>query len=42
MLFTRCGKGGFSHNPLETMTAEDADISARILLDFLRNFRPRP
>jgi allantoate deiminase/N-carbamoyl-L-amino-acid hydrolase len=42
MLFTRCGNGGISHNPLETMTAEDADISARILLDFLRNFRPRP
>jgi N-carbamoyl-L-amino-acid hydrolase len=38
MLFTRCGNGGISHNPLETMTADDADISARILLDFLRHF----
>jgi OHCU decarboxylase len=38
MLFTRCGNGGISHNPLETMTADDADIAARILLDFLRSF----
>ena len=38
MLFTRCGNGGISHNPLETMTADDADIGARVLLDFLRNF----
>jgi allantoate deiminase/N-carbamoyl-L-amino-acid hydrolase len=35
MLFTRCGNGGISHNPLETMTADDADIAARVLLDFL-------
>ena len=40
MLFTRCGNGGISHNPLETMTADDAEISAQILLDFLQNFRP--
>jgi acetylornithine deacetylase/succinyl-diaminopimelate desuccinylase-like protein len=40
MLFTRCGNGGISHNPLETMTADDADIAARVLLDFLRNFHP--
>jgi OHCU decarboxylase len=40
MLFTRCGNGGISHNPLETMTADDAEVSAQILLDFLRNFRP--
>jgi allantoate deiminase/N-carbamoyl-L-amino-acid hydrolase len=38
MLFTRCGNGGISHNPLETMTADDADIAARVLLDFLRSF----
>jgi len=37
MLFTRCGNGGISHNPLETMTADDADIAARVLLDFLRS-----
>lgn len=39
MLFTRCGNGGISHNPLETMTADDVEISAQILLDFLRNFK---
>jgi N-carbamoyl-L-amino-acid hydrolase len=38
MLFTRCGNGGISHHPLETMTADDADIAARVLLDFLRSF----
>ncbi len=38
MLFTRCGNGGISHNPLETMTADDAEISAQVLLDFLRHF----
>ena len=41
MLFTRCGNGGISHNPLETMTADDADLSAQILLDFLRHFTPK-
>jgi hydantoinase/carbamoylase family amidase len=39
MLFTRCGNGGISHNPLETMTADDADIAARVLLDFLLAFQ---
>lgn len=42
MLFTRCGNGGISHNPLEVMTADDAEISAQVLLDFLRNFRAKP
>jgi N-carbamoyl-L-amino-acid hydrolase len=41
MLFTRCGNGGISHNRLETMSADDADIAARVLLDFLRSFKPR-
>jgi N-carbamoyl-L-amino-acid hydrolase len=41
MLFTRCGNGGISHNRLETMTADDAELSAQVILDFLRNFRPR-
>jgi N-carbamoyl-L-amino-acid hydrolase len=39
MLFTRCGNGGISHNPLETMTADDADIAAQVLLDFMRSMR---
>jgi len=38
MLFVRCGNGGISHNPLETMTADDADIAGRVLLDFLTSF----
>jgi allantoate deiminase/N-carbamoyl-L-amino-acid hydrolase len=37
MLFTRCGNGGISHNPLETMTADDAEIAAQVLLDFFRS-----
>ncbi len=40
MLFTRCGNGGISHNPLETMTADDAELASVVLLDFLRSFRP--
>ncbi len=36
MLFVRCGNGGISHNPLETMTAADADLAAQVLIDFLR------
>ncbi len=37
MLFVRC-KGGVSHNPAESITVEDADLSVRILLDLLRHF----
>ncbi|WP_347557175.1 2-oxo-4-hydroxy-4-carboxy-5-ureidoimidazoline decarboxylase [Robbsia sp. KACC 23696] len=29
MLFIRCGNGGISHNPLETVTADDLDWAAR-------------
>ncbi len=39
MLFVRCGNGGISHNPLETMTAEDAALAARVFLDFARRTR---
>ena len=39
MLFTRCGNGGISHNRLETMTADDAELAAQVMLDFLRSFR---
>ena len=42
MLFVRCGNGGISHSPLETVTAADADIAARILLDVLQNFEISP
>ena len=34
MLFLRC-KGGVSHNPAESVTAEDADLALRALLAFL-------
>ena len=37
MLFVRCGNGGISHSPLETVTEEDADFAARVLLDVLVN-----
>lgn len=41
MLFVRC-KGGISHNPAESITAEDADVAVRVLVDFLRHFQPQP
>lgn len=37
MLFVRCGNGGISHSPLETVTSADADLAARVLLDVLVN-----
>jgi allantoate deiminase len=39
MLFVRC-KGGVSHHPLEAITTGDADLSARVFLRFIENFRP--
>ena len=33
MLFVRCGNGGVSHSPREIITAEDADVGARVILD---------
>ena len=33
MLFVRCGNGGVSHSPREIITAEDADIATRVMLD---------
>lgn len=41
MLFVRCGNGGISHHPDETMTAEDAALAADVLHDFFVNFSPR-
>jgi allantoate deiminase len=40
MLFVRC-KGGISHSPLESISAEDAAAGARVLLDFVEHFEPR-
>ncbi|HET6469570.1 MAG TPA: allantoate amidohydrolase [Geminicoccaceae bacterium] len=39
MLFVRC-KGGVSHHPAESITAEDAALALAVLVDFLRHFRP--
>jgi allantoate deiminase len=38
MLFVRCGNGGISHHPDETMTQEDAEIATEVLLQFLLGF----
>lgn len=35
MLFVRCGNGGVSHSPRETLSAEDADIATQVLLAYL-------
>lgn len=35
MLFVRC-KGGISHNPAESITVEDADAAARVLIETIR------
>jgi len=37
MLFVRC-KGGISHNPAESITAEDAGAGARVLFRFMEKF----
>ena len=39
MLFVRC-KDGISHHPAESMTAEDAEVAAQVLLRFLERFEP--
>ncbi|HTS83852.1 MAG TPA: M20/M25/M40 family metallo-hydrolase, partial [Usitatibacter sp.] len=39
MMFVRCGAGGVSHNPAETVSVEDAELAYRALLDFVRAFR---
>lgn len=36
MLFVRCGNGGISHNPLETMTADDAELAVAAFDEFLK------
>lgn len=38
MLFVRCGNGGTSHNPGETMSAEDAAIASQVFADFVEHF----
>lgn len=38
MLFVRC-RGGISHNPAESITLEDADAAARVLIETVRRLR---
>ncbi|NLR93579.1 M20 family metallo-hydrolase [Flammeovirga sp. SR4] len=38
MLFVRC-KDGISHNPLESVTENDLDIAAKVVVDFLKNYQ---
>jgi len=40
MLFVRCGNGGISHHPDETLSADDAETAARAFIDFLLRFQP--
>jgi allantoate deiminase/N-carbamoyl-L-amino-acid hydrolase len=40
MLFVRCGNGGISHHPDETLSADDADVAARTFINFLLHFEP--
>jgi allantoate deiminase/N-carbamoyl-L-amino-acid hydrolase len=39
MLFVRCGNGGISHHPMETLSAADAGLAARVFEDFLQHFK---
>jgi beta-ureidopropionase / N-carbamoyl-L-amino-acid hydrolase len=39
MLFVRCGNRGISHNPLETMTADDAELAAQVLMEWLNQIK---
>ena len=40
MLFVRC-KAGISHNPAESVTLQDVDMGARVLLGFIENFQSK-
>jgi allantoate deiminase len=40
MLFVRC-RDGVSHHPTEYASAEDIDVAARILADFVDTLKPR-
>jgi len=40
MMFVRCGAGGVSHNPAETVSPEDAGLALAALEDLARNFAP--
>jgi beta-ureidopropionase / N-carbamoyl-L-amino-acid hydrolase len=42
MLFVRCGNGGVSHSPREIISAEDADVAARVMLDAVLRLAQAP
>jgi allantoate deiminase/N-carbamoyl-L-amino-acid hydrolase len=42
MLFVRCGNGGISHHPDETLSTADAETAARVFQDFLLHFQVSP
>jgi allantoate deiminase/N-carbamoyl-L-amino-acid hydrolase len=39
MLFVRCGNGGISHHPDESLLAQDAALAATAFEDFLLHFQ---
>lgn len=41
MIFVRC-RGGISHHPDEHTSEQDAEAVARVLLDVIENFSPKP
>jgi hydantoinase/carbamoylase family amidase len=42
MVFVRCGNGGISHHPTETITTEDADTAAQVFSRFVEGFALPP
>lgn len=42
MLFVRCGNGGISHHPGESLDPADAQLAAQALQDFLTHFTCEP
>jgi len=40
MLFVRCGNGGISHHPSESLTASDAQVATAALLHFFEHVDP--
>jgi N-carbamoyl-L-amino-acid hydrolase len=38
MLFVRCGNGGISHHPSESLDEGDSELAGRVLTDFFLNF----
>jgi allantoate deiminase/N-carbamoyl-L-amino-acid hydrolase len=38
MLFVRCGNGGISHHPSESLSEDDAELAAQVFKDFLLSF----